>query len=184
MSVSSRGRVSPKFRVNSHHPSSMAENNQRWQETAREHPPIHCIHPWVMQGCFGTVRGALGSILLPPKVSDPTILILNVAQGIKKKRPKNPGPLPRQKFYAPYWVRLGYFARKASVFSMPFSIAGGRAMMIGVSAYVVGVGYYELWPCAAVRQFVLMMMEGDRTENSYPSHCPFDVIKKATFLKC
>ena len=55
--------------------------------------------------------------------------------------------------------------------------------MIGVSAYVVGVGYYELWPCAAVRQFVLMMMEGDRTENSYPSHCPFDVIKKATIAE-
>ena len=161
----------------------MAENNQRWQETAREHPPIHCIHPWVMQGYFGSVRGALGSILLPPKVSDPTIL----ERGIKKNDQKihhRPGRFHGSKSYAPYWVRFGYFARKASVFSMPFSIAGGRAMMIGVSAYVVGVGYYELWPCAAVRQFVLMMMEGDRTENSYPSHCPFDVIKKATFLKC
>ena len=31
--------------------------------------------------------------------------------------------------HVPYWVRLGYFARKASVFSMPFSIAGGSAMV-------------------------------------------------------
>ena len=128
VSVSSRGRVSPKFRVNSHHPSSMAENNQRGQETAREHPPIHCIHPWVMQGYFGSVRGALGSILLPPMVSDPTIL----ERGIKKNDQKihhRPGRFHGSKSYAPYWVRFGYFARKASVFSMPFSIAGGRAMM-------------------------------------------------------
>ena len=37
------------------------------------------------------------------------------------------GPTPA--LHVPYWVRFGYFARKASVFSMPFSIAGGSAMV-------------------------------------------------------
>ena len=69
----------------------MAENNQRGQETAREYAPIHCIHPCIMKGCFGAVRGALGSILLPPqRYADPTILIQrNSSEGIKKTT-KNP----------------------------------------------------------------------------------------------
>lgn len=145
--VSSRERVSLKLRsrVNSHHPSSMAENNQRGQETAREYAPIHCIHPCIMKGCFGAARGALGSILIPPQ-RYPTQQFSSKGTRARalKKRPKiHHRPLPRQaKVYAPYWVRLGYFARKASVFSMPFSIAGGRAMMIGVSTYVVGYYMY------------------------------------------
>lgn len=93
MCVSSRERVSPKLRsrVNSHHPSSMAENNQRGQETAREYAPIHCIHPCIMKGCFGAARGALGSILIPPQ-RYPTQQFSskgNSSEGIKKTT-KNP----------------------------------------------------------------------------------------------
>ena len=145
--VSSRERVSPKL-VESipiiHHPWPKITKEGNSQETAREYAPIHCNHPCIIKRCFGAVRGALGSILLPPKGIRPNNSHpKELERGHKKNDQKSiTGPLPRQaKVYAPYWVRLGYFARKASVFSMPFSIAGGRAMMIGVFTYVVGYYY-------------------------------------------
>ena len=68
--VSSRERVSPKL-VESipiiHHPWPKITKEGNSQETAREYAPIHCNHPCIIKRCFGAVRGALGSILLPPK---------------------------------------------------------------------------------------------------------------------
>ena len=140
--------------------------------------PLHPSLGYARMFRYG--KGRFGVNPAPPKGIRPN----NSRARHKKKRPKNPsqaGPLPRQQKLRTILGEIRILRQEGvrlldALLDCRWESHDG---LVSLRMWLVLVTSY-----GHVRQFVLtVMMEGDRTENSYPSHCPFDVIKKATIAE-